>query len=93
GDDEPWVLGRTLIPRVTLEDHQHSDLSQQGNVPLGLTVFSAENVERDALQVGWVIAGDERLLARRSRLWMNHKPMLVAELFLPTSPIYSKESV
>jgi len=92
GDDEPWVLGRTLIPRVTLED-QHSDLSQQGNVPLGLTVFSAENVERDALQVGWVIAGDERLLARRSRLWMNHKPMLVAELFLPTSPIYSKESV
>jgi len=92
GDDEPWVLGRTLIPRVTLED-KHSDLSQQGNVPLGLTVFSAENVERDALQVGWVIAGDERLLARRSRLWMNHKPMLVAELFLPTSPIYSKESV
>ncbi|MCC4785334.1 chorismate lyase, partial [Vibrio lentus] len=50
-------------------------------------------VKRDALQVGWVIAGDERLLARRSRLWMNHKPMLVAELFLPTSPIYSKESV
>ncbi|MBE8607901.1 MULTISPECIES: chorismate lyase [Vibrio] len=93
GDDAPWVLGRTLIPRVTLEDHQHSDLSQQGNVPLGLTVFSAENVERDALQVGWVIAGDECLLARRSRLWMNHKPMLVAELFLPTSPIYSKESV
>lgn len=92
GDDEPWVLGRTLIPRVTLED-KHSDLSQQGNVPLGLTVFSAENVERDALQVGWVIAGGERLLARRSRLWMNHKPMLVAELFLPTSPIYSKESV
>ncbi|MFA0675363.1 chorismate lyase, partial [Vibrio sp. 10N.222.51.A6] len=66
---------------------------QQGDVPLGLTVFSAENVDRDALQVGWVIAGDERLLARRSRLWMNHKPMLVAELFLPTSPIYSKESV
>ncbi len=92
GDGEPWVLGRTLIPRVTLED-QHSDLSQQGNVPLGLTVFSADNVNRDALQVGWVIAGNERLFARRSRLWMNHKPMLVAELFLPTSPIYPKESV
>jgi chorismate--pyruvate lyase len=92
GDDTPWVLGRTLIPRVTLDD-QHSDLSQQGNIPLGLTVFSAENVKRDALQVGWVIAGDERLLARRSRLWMNHKPMLVAELFLLTAPIYSKENV
>ncbi len=92
GDDVQWVLGRTLIPRITLED-QHSDLSQQGNVPLGLTVFSAENVERDALQVGWALVGDVRLLARRSRLWMNHKPMLVAELFLPASPIYSKENV
>jgi chorismate--pyruvate lyase len=92
GDDAPWVLGRTLIPRVTLDD-LHSDLSQQGNVPLGLTVFSAESVKRDALQVGWCIVGDERLLARRSRLWMNHKPMLVAELFLPIAPIYSKENL
>lgn len=93
GDDKPWVLGRTLIPRVTLEDRQHADLSQQGNVPLGLTVFSAENVGRDALQIGWVIIGNERLLARRSRLWINNKPMLVAELFLPTSPIHSKPSI
>lgn len=85
GDGEPWVLGRTLIPRLTLDD-QHSDLAQQGNVPLGLTVFSAENVKRDALQVGWVMVGEERLLARRSRLWMNHKPMLVAELFYQLHP-------
>ncbi|MCG6354273.1 chorismate lyase, partial [Vibrio alginolyticus] len=28
-----------------------------------------------------------------SRLWMNDKPMLVAELFLPDSLIYSKERV
>ncbi|MDW2019385.1 MULTISPECIES: chorismate lyase, partial [unclassified Vibrio] len=25
--------------------------------------------------------------------WMNHKPMLVAELFLSNSPIYAKERV
>ncbi|MGB1322353.1 MAG: chorismate lyase [Vibrio gallaecicus] len=92
GDDVEWVIGRTLIPRITLEDQSY-DLSQQGNIPLGLTVFSAENVKRDALQVGWVDIEGVRLLARRSRLWMNHKPMLVAELFLPESPIYAKENV
>ncbi|NMV42792.1 chorismate lyase, partial [Vibrio parahaemolyticus] len=32
-------------------------------------------------------------LARRSRLWMNHKPRLVAELFLSNSPVYAKETV
>lgn len=92
GDAEPWVLGRTLIPLSSLQDQPY-DLSQQGNIPLGLTVFSAENVERDALQVGWAQTPGGRCLARRSRLWMNHKPMLVAELFLPAAPVYVKERV
>ncbi len=92
GDDSPWVIGRTLIPRTTLVDQPY-DLAEQGNIPLGLTVFSADNVERDALQIGWVNLPQGRFLARRSRLWMNHKPMLVAELFLSHSPIYAKERV
>jgi chorismate--pyruvate lyase len=91
GDGEAWVLGRTLIPLSSMEDQQY-DLSQQGDIPLGLTVFSAENVKRDALQVGWADTPEGKMLARRSRLWMNHKPMLVAELFLPTAPMYTKES-
>ncbi|EHY0996430.1 chorismate lyase [Vibrio parahaemolyticus] len=90
GDDCPWVVGRTLIPRTTLVDQQY-DLAQQGDIPLGLTVFSADNVERDSLQMGWVHLPQGRFLARRSRLWMNRKPMLVAELFLSNSPIYAKE--
>ncbi|AXY00001.1 chorismate lyase [Vibrio alfacsensis] len=92
GDEKDWVIGRTLIPRSTLVDQQY-DLAQQGDIPLGLTVFSADNVERDALQVGWASLPQGRFLARRSRLWMNHKPMLVAELFLPNSPVYAKEKV
>ncbi|MDF2155981.1 chorismate lyase [Vibrio sp. CAU 1672] len=91
GDDAAWVLGRTLIPRTTLIDQPY-DLARQGEIPLGLTVFSADNVERDGLQVAWVDSPQGRLLARRSRLWMNHKPMLVAELFLAHSPIYAKEN-
>lgn len=92
GDGVAWVLGRTLIPESTLADQPY-DLAKLGDIPLGLTVFSAEKVERDALQVAWVDTPFGQLLARRSRLWMNHKPMLVAELFLPDAPIYTKESV
>ncbi|NAW68900.1 chorismate lyase [Vibrio sp. V27_P1S3P104] len=92
GDSHPWVLGRTLIPQASLHD-QPIDLTLQGNIPLGLTVFRCENVNRDALQVGWAKTSQGQLLARRSRLWMNDKPMLVAELFLPDCPVYTKESV
>jgi len=92
GDGESWVLGRTLIPQSSMHGQEY-DLAQQGEIPLGLTVFSANDVKRDALQVGIVEVNGHRLLARRSRLWMNQKPMLVAELFLPTAPIYAKESI
>lgn len=92
GDQQPWVFGHTLIPHSSMHGQQF-DLTQQGQIPLGLTVFSADNVKRDSLQVGWVDTELGRLLARRSRLWMNNKPMLVTELFLATSPIYSKEKV
>ncbi len=92
GDGDSWVVGRTLIPQSSIDDQPH-DLQQQGEVPLGVTVFSAEKVKRDALQVGWVETSDGRLLARRSRLWMNDKPMLVAELFLSNSPVYLREQV
>lgn len=92
GDGNSWVVGRTLIPQSSIQGQPH-DLEQQGETPLGLTVFNAENVMRDALQVGWVETCDGYLLARRSRLWMNNKPMLVAELFLSDSPVYSKEQL
>ncbi|WP_306331766.1 chorismate lyase [Vibrio injensis] len=92
GDTRPWVFGRTLIPQSSLQG-QSDDLTQQGAIPLGLTVFNSDHVRRDGLQVGWAMTSDGPLLARRSRLWMNHKPMLVAELFLPDCPIYAKESV
>ena len=89
GDGQPWIFGRTLIPQSSLQNQQY-DLTKQGNTPLGTTVFSLDNTHRDALEIGVTIHDGKRLYARLSRLWMNHKPMLVAELFLPESPIYSK---
>ncbi len=92
GDASPWVIGRTLIPISSLEGQQ-ADLARQGTIPLGLTVFNAEDVHRDGLELGWATLPAGDLMARRSTLWMNHKPMLVAELFLPDAPIYTKEKV
>ncbi len=90
GDQQSWVYGRTLIPLSSLQDQPH-DLTRQGHTPLGITVFSAQSAHRDKLQVGTIMTERGELFARRSRLWMNNKPMLVAELFLPEAPIYSKE--
>jgi chorismate--pyruvate lyase len=94
GHEQDWLIGRTLIPQSSMEA-QPFNLASQGEVPLGLTLFSADDVERDALQVGWAyIQGedieDRTLIARRSRIWVNRKPVLVAELFLPDSPVYRK---
>ena len=91
GDGCPWVLGRTLIPNSSMEDHEF-DFTMQGEKPLGLTIFTSDDIKRDSLQVAWVKTSDGDFLARRSRLWVNQKPMLIAELFLPNAPIYSKES-
>lgn len=45
----------------------------------------------DQLHLATISSPLGELAARSSRLWMNQKPMLVAELFLPPSPIYRKE--
>lgn len=91
GDQTPWVLAHTLIPESSLQMPDH-DFNQQGDVPLGVTIFQSPDAKRDALQVGWAETSQGRQLARRSRLWMNHKPILVAELFLLSSPVYPKEN-
>lgn len=91
-DDEAWLLGSTLIPISSLSDAQF-DLAKQGTVPLGLTVFQAQEVKRNGLHLGMLDTDLGHLAARCSRLWMNDKPMLVTELFLPRSPIYRINSV
>jgi chorismate--pyruvate lyase len=87
GDEVDWVLGSTLIPRSSAQDTDY-DFTQQGELPLGVTIFRAENVKRDRLQVANIMADGRCLFARRSRLWMDHKPMLVTEIFLPNAPLY-----
>ncbi|MEZ8026231.1 chorismate--pyruvate lyase family protein [Enterovibrio norvegicus] len=90
GDNMPWLCARTLVPMSTLTEKEE-DIAQLGAVPLGQRVFTQANARRDAIEVATVIVKGEALLARRSRLWVNNKPMLVSELFLPHAPIYQEE--
>lgn len=90
GDGSPWVVGSTIIPQSTAEDSDFN-LSNLGEKPLGEAVFKANLVDRDRLQLSRIETDSGFLYARRSRLWMNHKPMLVTELFLPSAPIYHQE--
>ncbi|WP_183194712.1 chorismate lyase [Bartonella fuyuanensis] len=82
GDNKPWILGRTVIPQETLLHHQA--LMHLGTVPLGHYLFNSGKLIRDYIHIGQ----QGRLWARRSRLQLTGKPLLLTELFLADSPLY-----
>jgi len=86
GDDEPWLLGRTVVPESTLEGPELA-LQRLGSTPLGRYLFSSTSLTRDYIQIG----RSEALWGRRSRLRLSGKPLLLTELFLPNSPLYKEE--
>ena len=84
GDDQPWLLGRTVIPENTLTGPDQA-LVDLGTLPLGRYLFSSGELTRDYIHIG----RQDALWARRSRLRLAGKPLLLTELFLPASPLYS----
>ncbi len=90
GDGIAWVCARTLIPFSTLTETE-GDIAELGGLPLGERVFSDPLARRDAYSMAMIMLDNIPLLARRTRLWVNQKPLLVSELFLTPSPIYQKE--
>ncbi|WAT00374.1 chorismate lyase [Rouxiella chamberiensis] len=85
GDDEPWLLGRTVIPLETLTGPDQA-LVDLGTLPLGRYLFSGNHLSRDYIHLGQQ-AGH---WARRSRLRLSDKPLLLTEIFLPASPVYPR---
>ncbi|MBW7981856.1 chorismate lyase [Enterobacillus tribolii] len=84
GDGVPWIQGRTLVPETSLSGEMRT-LMSLGTVPLGRFLFSTDTLARDYIQVG---VQDETLWARRSRLRLEGKPLLLTELFLADAPMY-----
>lgn len=89
GDSQPWVVARTLIPHTTMTGSEQ-DMAILGSMPLGLRVFANQTSFRDQISIATVECELKPLPARRSRLWINDKPLLVSELFLPMSPIFGE---
>ncbi|MCZ2204084.1 chorismate lyase [Bartonella sp. A05] len=85
GDNQRWLLGRTVIPQETLSDHNQA-LTNLGSIPLGRYLFSNSKLTRDYIHIG----RQDTLWARRSRLRLAGKPLLLTELFLAASPLYTE---
>ena len=95
--DQVWVFGQTVIPDSTLSVHPW--LAELGDSALGETLSGLSGVERSSYEYAWLPARDaitERALraaqirpaglwARRSRIALRNAPMLVHELFLPST--------
>ncbi len=95
-DDTPWVFARTVIPKSTLSGKQKF-LANLGSRPLGAVLFSDPNMHRDDFEITKLSAGHylyekavqeladapASIWGRRSVFYLQNKPLLVNEIFLP----------
>ena len=94
--DTPWIFARTVIPLKTLTGPQRH-LLRLGNKSLGTVLFAAPGMARDGIEVARLHAPHyfylnathglatlpEFIWGRRSVFYLNRKPLLVNEIFLP----------
>ncbi len=80
------IYAKTIIPLSTLTGKQ-KELTSLGNKPLGAYLFSQPDLLRDDIEVSQINhhyqQKQEQLWARRSAFYLDHKPLLVYEVFLP----------
>lgn len=100
-DNIPVVFAQTEIPLSTLTDEQKA-LAEIGNTSLGKLLFQDPSMLRGQIEVTSFSENsplhefcqsidqetDKILWARRSLFYVNNKPLLVSELFLPALGIY-----
>lgn len=102
-DETPWVYARTVIPRSSLSGRQ-KHLAHLGSKSLGAVLFADPNMQRDELEIVRLQAGQElfniavapltsvpeEIWGRRSVFYLQNKPLLVNEIFLPTIAVCKK---
>lgn len=84
GDNQPWVLARTVIPLACLEGEGRR-LLHLGNRPLGAYLFTSPHWQRGPLETGLCYPGSpgQPQLARRSLFSGHRSALLVGEYLLP----------
>lgn len=101
-DDLASVFAQTEIPHRTLSDKQKK-LADIGDQSLGKFLFKEKSLQRSKIEIAEFTVGSElhqlceslqqpcehSLWARRSLFYVENKPLLVSEVFLPGSGIYS----
>ena len=102
-DGNPVVFAQTEIPISTLTEEQEK-LAQIGEQALGKILFQDPTMLRGQIEVTEFKKGsilhqlaediqqptEHSLWARRSLFYLNNKPLLVTEIFLPASGIYDE---
>jgi chorismate--pyruvate lyase len=95
-DDQPWVYARTVIPVRTLTGPRRR-LSRLGKKPLGALLFADPSMYRSGIEIAKLAPGQPlfarataglsqvpaSIWGRRSAFFLNHRPLLVSEIFLP----------
>ena len=105
-DDVPQVFARSLLPLSTLTDDEQQ-LAELGNKPLGQVLFNNPSLERKNLTIAafdqsstvgrlvkdLLIDVDAEFImwGRSSLFFVHHKPLMVAEVFLPQAYAYQKD--
>jgi len=82
-DDQPQIFARSIIPRSTLTGNERQLLTLNRK-PLGEFLFSHKNMQRGAIEIKRAQLNGETVWARRSVFYVNQKPLLVCEFFLPS---------
>lgn len=92
GCDQPWVFARSILPLTSLTGSLRH-LRKQNNRPLGAFLFSQPQLRRSAIAVARIsrdhayvpshLVNNQPLWGRRSVFYLQQKPLLVSEVFLP----------
>lgn len=104
-DERPWVFARTLIPATSLQRSVRR-LTRLGEKPLGAVLFSDPGVHRGPTQVARLLprhplfdaacanldARPAALWGRRTLFYLQGRPLLVNEIFLPGIPLGGGET-
>ena len=102
-DDVPHVFARSLLPLKSLTGEQQA-LASLGEQPLGQVLFNNPKLHREVVEVAEIepslrvcelaamlnLQVAQNLWGRRSLFFIEDKPLMVAEVFLPSARAYLK---
>ncbi|WDD98932.1 chorismate lyase [Thalassomonas actiniarum] len=105
-DDVPQVFARSLLPLTSLTGSERQ-LAHLGEQPLGQVLFNSPDLERKDIEIACLdrqspVAALTRMMAledttelwgRRSLFYLQQKPIMVAEVFLPGAFAYQEAAV